>query len=145
MTLSCADLRWNELVSIVIKLSGKSISDADIESLSYFERCEILNTRILVLLAKHFQYRVEVFFKQIVIDGPLGQDNYYAIRVEFELRGSSHIHSFIWVINAPTLSMETKDEYILFVDKIIKASISEPYKKAEVTQNGENVSTSLTL
>ena len=131
MTLSCADLRWNELVSIIIKLSGKSISDADIESLSYFECCEILNMNP-VLLAKHFQYRVEVFFKEIIVNGPLGKVNYYAIRVEFQLRGSPHIHSFIWVINAPKLSKETKHEYIIFIDKIIKASIPDPIRQPKL-------------
>ena len=91
MTLSCADLRWNELVEIITKLGDKYISDEDIENLSYFERCAILNMNP-VLLEKHFQYRVEVFFKEIVVDGPLGKVTYHAIRVEFQFRGSPHIH-----------------------------------------------------
>ena len=48
----------------------------------------------------------------VVLDGPLGKTSFYAIRVELQVRGSPHIHSFIWMLNAPKLSKETKDEYI---------------------------------
>ena len=123
MTLSCEDLRWDELVSIISKLN--CIKEVDIEKLSYFERCQILNMNPVVV-AKHFQYRVEVFFKEIIVDGPLGKVKCYAIRVEFQFRGSPHIHSFLWVVNAPILTKETKQEYIQFIDQIVKANIPDP-------------------
>ena len=78
LTLSCADLRCNELVSIISKLNGLNLSEEDIDALSYFYRCKILYSNP-VLLARHFQYRVEVFFKEIVLDGPLGKVKYYVI------------------------------------------------------------------
>ena len=131
MTLSCADLRWNELVSIISKLNGIILSDEEIDNLSYFERCKILNMNPVVV-AKNFQYRVEVFFKEIIIDGPLGKVKYYAIRIEFQFRGSPHIHSFLWVLNAPTLTKETKEEYIQFVDRIVKAHIPDPLERPEL-------------
>ena len=85
LTLSCADLHWNELVYIISKLQGVDITDDDIENLTYADRCKILNQNP-VLLARQFQYRVELFFRTIVIHGPLGKTLYYAIRVEFQLR-----------------------------------------------------------
>ena len=66
MTLSCADLRWNELIAIISKLKEENLSEEDINSISYFERCRYLNLNP-VLLARHFIYRVEVFFKEIVV------------------------------------------------------------------------------
>ena len=83
-----------------VKLNGIDIAEKDIDRLSYHERCYTLNKNP-VLIAKHFQYRVEMFFKVIVLDGPLGKNQCYAIQVEFEVRGSPHIHSFIWILNAP--------------------------------------------
>ena len=56
-----------------------------------FERCNYLNLNP-ALLASHFQ----VFFKVIVVDGPLGKVKYHAIRVDFQLRLSPDIHSFLW-------------------------------------------------
>ena len=111
MTLSCADLRCNELVEIISKLNRLDFSDDVIKNMTYQERCNTLNKNP-VLVARHFQYKIEIFFKVIVLDGPLGKTSYYAIRVEFQVRGSPHIHSFIWILNAPKLSKETKDEYI---------------------------------
>ena len=49
-TLSCADLRWNELIEIIAKLNSLNLTDDD-----------TLNKNP-VLVARHFQYRVEIFF-----------------------------------------------------------------------------------
>ena len=92
--------------------------------MSYHERCEILNQNP-VLLARQFQYRVEVFFRTIVLNGPLGKTSYYAIRVEFQLRGSPHIHSFVWIQNAPTLTNDNIEEYKAFIDGIVKADLPD--------------------
>ena len=124
LTLSCADLHWNELVSIILKLQKSEMTDDDIENLSYNDRCKILNSNP-ILLARQFQYRVENFFKEIVVDGPLGKTIYFAIRVEFQQRGSPHIHSFLWILNAPFLSSDTIPAYKVFVDSVIKASLPE--------------------
>ena len=62
MTLSCAGLRWNELTLIVSKLRYLNFSMENIKKMSYQERCEVLNNNV-VLVARHFQYRAEVFFK----------------------------------------------------------------------------------
>ena len=80
MTLSCADLRWNELISIISKLKGEDLSDDQINAMRYNDRCTYLNSNP-VLLARHFQFRVEGFLKEIIVDGPLGKVIYYAIRV----------------------------------------------------------------
>ena len=53
------------------------------------------------------------------MDGPLGKTKYYALRVEFQERGSPHVHAFIWILNAPKIGNET--EYIAFTEK--KASV----------------------
>ena len=119
---SSADLRWNELVSIISDISKLQLSEEDIAKMSYQDRCNLLNSNP-VLVARHFQYRVEIFFKEIVIDGPIGKTKYYAIRTEFQVRGSPHIHCFLWIWNSPVLSENTVDDYVAFVDKIVHASL----------------------
>ena len=61
--------------------------------MSYHERCDTLNKNAM-LVVRYFQYRVEIFFKTIILNGPLGKTNYYAIRGEFQVRGSLDVHSF---------------------------------------------------
>ena len=131
MTLSCADLRWNELILIISKLNSLNIRMEDIKKMTYQERCETLNKNV-VLVARHFQYRVEVFFKVIVMNGPLGKTKYYAIRVEFQVRGSPHIHSFIWILNAPKLDNSTKLEYSTWIENIVRADLPDPNTESEL-------------
>ena len=131
LTLSCADLRWNELISIISKLNGLNISEEDIDQMSYHERCDTLNKNP-VLVVRHFQYRVELFFKTIILDGPLGKTNYYAIRVEFQVRGSPHVHSFIWILNAPKLSKFNIEEYTNWVDTIIRTDLPDPTSEPDL-------------
>ena len=55
--------------------------------------------------------------------GSLGNIIHYAIRVEFQVRGSPHFHCFLWVGNAPKLSSENVDEFTDFVDKSVKCEL----------------------
>ena len=75
------------------------IAGEEIDRMSYPERCDILNKNP-VPLARHFQCRV-FFNKVITFDGFLGKTRYYTIRVEFQVRRSPHIHSFIWIFDYP--------------------------------------------
>ena len=98
--------------------------------MDYFERCGYLNFNS-VLMARQFQYIVEAFFQAIVLNGPLGRVNYYAIKVEFQVCGSPHIYSFLSILNASALSKGNVQEYITFADGTIKANVpninEEPY------------------
>ena len=78
MTLSSADLRWNELISIIAELNNLKLSEEDIEKTPYHDRHKLLNSNP-VLVARHFQYRVECFFRQIVMDRPSGKTKYYVV------------------------------------------------------------------
>ena len=69
--------------------------------MDFFDQCSFLNLNP-VLLARHFQYKVEVFFQVIVLNGSLGKVKYHAIRVEFQVRASPHIHSFFMDIKCPS-------------------------------------------
>ena len=68
-------------------------------------------------MARHFQYKVEVFFKEIILDGPLRKTKYYAICVEFQEKFSTHVHSFIWIFSA--LNIENEAAYIEFLEKAL--------------------------
>ena len=122
LTLSCAELRWKELPYIINKLNNLGFSDEKLKNLSYQERCNLLNNKP-VFAARHFQYSVKVFFKEIIFDGLLGETKYYAIRIEFQERGSPHVHSFIWIFNAPNI--ENEAAYIEIIEKTINAQLPD--------------------
>ena len=114
MTFPCADLRWEELPYTINRLNNLGLSEEELKNLIYQKQCNLLNSNP-VLVARHFQYKVEVFFNEIILDGPYGKTKYYAIRIEFQERGSPHVHSFIWIFNAPSIQNEA--DYIDFIEK----------------------------
>ena len=84
MTLSCADLRWPQLFQIIARTQGKNMTKEQVEALSYNERCSMLNLNPVVV-AKHFQHRVEIFFTELLLSQKktIGKIVYYALRIEF--------------------------------------------------------------
>ena len=121
LTLSSADLKWYDLFFVISKENGSSFWKDQINNLSYFEKCKLLNDNP-VSVTRHFQYRVESFFIEILIKPRLlGKVLYHAIRVEFQYRGSAHIHAFLWVCNPPTLTQDSIEEFTKFVDNNVQA------------------------
>ena len=72
MTLSCADLRWPELFQILARTQGKNMTD---------EQVETFVVASPVVVAKHFQHRVETFFTELLLSqkNPIGKIIYYAL------------------------------------------------------------------
>ena len=72
--------------------------------------------------------------KLILLNGTLGKTKYYAIRVEFQVRGSPHVHCFLWTENSPQLTPTSKDEYIDHVDSNVSAVLPDPNQYQELFQ-----------
>ena len=72
------------------------MTSAQVDALSYIDRCNMVNTNS-VIVAKHFQHRVETFFCEVLLSkvNPIGKIIYYALCIEFQMRGSPHLHSLI--------------------------------------------------
>ena len=133
MTLSCADLRWPELFQIIARTQGKNMTDEQVEALSYNERCSMLNLNPVVV-AKHFQHRVETFFTELLLSqrNPIGKIIYYALRIEFQMRGSPHLHALIWTSDCPKLTSDNKEAYIEFIDNHVQAYLPDEKTEPEL-------------
>ena len=62
----------------------------------------MLNTNP-VIVAKNFQYRAETFFNEVLLGKAnlIGKIVYYALYIEFQMRGSPHLHALIWTSDCP--------------------------------------------
>ena len=102
------------------------MSDEEVEALSCDERCRLLNLNP-VIVAKHFQYREETFFTEILLPNanPVGKIVYYALCIEFQMKGSPHLHALIWTDDCPKLTHETKQECINYVDQHVQAYLPD--------------------
>ena len=74
----------------------------------------------------HFQYRVKLFFKEILMRYDLsGEIKYHAIRVESQFCGSPHIHFFLWILNPLKLSKKTIKKHFAFLDQTIHSFLPD--------------------
>ena len=54
---------------------------------------------------------------------------YYALRIEFQMRGYPHSHALIWTSDCPKLTPDNKEAYVEFIDKHVQAYL--PNKETE--------------
>ena len=66
--------------------------------------------------------RLDSFINNIIKGSskPLGNVNDYWLQIEFQMRGSPHVHSFWWIDGAPNLdSVEGRQQAPSFIDQYI--------------------------
>ena len=127
MSLSAADTRWTDLLKMLAKLNdGISYSDKDIEELTWQEKTKLVQ-RDLVTCSRYFDHRVQEFLNAILKSNcePIGKLRDFFYRVEFQQRGSPHIHMLVWIENAPTLEKSSEEEIVKFVDKYLTCSVND--------------------
>lgn len=89
LTLSSNDYRWEEL-AMTLQLCNR-VEDINIKSLPNDVKQDPLMTAI------HFDRKWRALFKYVLKGSskPLGEINDHFIRVEFQARGSPHLHLFL--------------------------------------------------
>jgi len=129
-TLSAAETRWKELLVILMKtVRNKVITEEETLDLDYKDKCELIS-KDPVTCARYFDKRIRELFR--VLQHPKGpfSDNKiidYYIRVEFQHRGSPHVHCLLWLKDAPVYDRTNPESIatcITFIDKYITANSS---------------------
>ena len=70
-----------------------------------------------VLLTRIFDDRVKNFLKNILM---LQGVAYYAYRIEFQMRGMSHLHGILWLKNEKTKGLLNENKQFMFNDKDVE-------------------------
>eukprot|EP01083_Nonionella_stella_P121367 364610_1 len=100
LTLTADDESWHDLFRVLMP----DLSDDEISKLSRDDRKDMLN-KDPVAAARHFAWRVEQFLKILLDDeicllgGVVGD---YIAKIEFQMRGSPHLHVILWMRNKET-------------------------------------------
>ena len=81
-------------------------------------------------MAENLQYKTEVFFKEIILDGPLSKTKYYPIPIKFLERGIPHVHLFIRIFNSP--NNENEAAYIRFTETAINTQLPNHLNNQEL-------------
>ena len=124
ISLSAADTRWTDLLKMLAKLNNDAeLTNTDIENMTWQEKTKLVQ-KDPVTCSRYFDHRVNEFLSTVLKSNcePIGKVKDYFYRVEFQQRGSPHIHMLVWVENAPTLETNSEDEIVQFVDQYLTCS-----------------------
>ena len=124
MTLSAVDLHWVEMLEMIAIHKQMSISQKEIKKMPIKERSEKLKSNPIQAVGL-FQYRVESFFTHYITgsSNPVGQVIEYAIKIEFQERGSPHAHCLLWVEDAPKIDVDDDNVICNFIDKYVSGMV----------------------
>ena len=121
VTLSAADLRWPDLFLAM----NQDLTIDQATNLPDLERRKLLRDHPHIAV-EHFNRRLRAFFKHIVygVGKPLGEVRDHFWRLEFQQRGSVHVHMLLWLKNAPDVqnlsqTSEGKEYLRKFIDTFI--------------------------
>ncbi|XP_062409039.1 uncharacterized protein LOC134100005 [Sardina pilchardus] len=120
-SFSSADLRWPEMLNSILRIEGKHTS---VDDLDWSDKCGLIR-RNPVTAARMFDHRWHCFLRDVIMSPaePIGKIKDYFYRVEFQQRGSPHVHCLFWVENAPKIDKESDDEVAQFIDTYITCEI----------------------
>ncbi|XP_053403150.1 uncharacterized protein LOC123564956 [Mercenaria mercenaria] len=134
-TFSAAETRWTDLLALLCKKNGKNFTEDDIADLSWMEKCDLIQKNPTTC-ARHFHYRTQLFLNNILRSSvsPIGKLEDYFIRVEFQQRGSPHLHCLFWAKDAPVYGIDSDEKVIKFIGMNITTSSDVEDKSMQYIQ-----------
>ena len=135
MTLSAAETKWLPLLVALMKtVRNRVVTEEEAENLSYLEKRELISLDP-VTCVRYFDYRLHkllnIFKKANCLFGKHRVVDFY-LRVEFQLKGSPHMHLLLWLDNTPVYNKNDPssiEKCIEFIDEFICCKNNNEYLK----------------
>ena len=118
-SLSSAETQWIHFVRILGEIiDHKFYTDDELENLNWEEKCRLIQSDPITC-ARHFDYEISQFLTNVLLSdaAPLGNIADWFYRVEYQQRGSPHIHMLIWLENAPEFRIDSDAKVTSHIDK----------------------------
>nr|XP_022298213.1 uncharacterized protein LOC111107339 [Crassostrea virginica] len=129
-SFSAAEHRWNDAVASILKHQN---DNRDPTTLDWSDKNEILRTNP-VTVARMFEHRFHVFQTEVIFSKaePIGKVTDFFQRVEFQQRGSPHMHCLYWIENAPKLDQDGEETVCDFIDKYVSCAVPSENEDEEL-------------
>ena len=117
-SFSSAETQWIHLLRILGQLvDNKQYTNIELENLNWEEKCRLIQSDP-VMCARHFDYQFNQFLYKLLMSNaqPLGQISDWFYRVEYQQRGSPHIHMLIWLKDGPVFGVDEDDVITASID-----------------------------
>ena len=134
MSLSAADTKWNDLIVILGKLvDNKDYTDDLRDAKLTWQEITRLVSSDPVTCARYFNDRVQKFIQNVLKSEfhPLDVVQDYVYRVEFQHRGSPHIHMVVWINGGPRYGTESDSIIEKYIDDHVSCSVDVPQVQSQ--------------
>ena len=123
-SFSAAETRWIHLIKILGRLiDNKYYTDDEVRQMSWQRKSELIQ-KDPVTCARNFEHMVQLLIHNFIKSSchPIGEVVDFFYRVEFQQRGSPHIHGLFWIKNAPEYGKDCDEDIIKFVDSYVSCN-----------------------
>ena len=120
-SFSAAETRWTHLLKTLGRIvEKKEYTDEEIKQMTWEQKSDLIQ-KDPVTCARNFEHMVQLLIRDVLKSNvaPIGEIADYFYRVEFQQRGSPHIHGLFWVKEAPQYEKSSNEEIVSFVDKYV--------------------------
>ena len=120
-SFSAAETRWIHLIKILGRLiDNKDYSNDEVKQMTWQKKSDLIQ-KDPVTCARNFEHMVQLFIHNFIKSSchPIGEVDDFFYRVEFQQRGSPHIHGLFWIKNAPEYGTDCDEDIIKFVDSYV--------------------------
>ena len=120
-SFSSAETQWLHLLRILGQLvDHKKYTYEEISRFDWDDRCHLIQSDP-VTCARHFDYQVNQLLTNFLFSSaePLGKISDWFYRVEYQQRGSPHIHMLIWLEDGPKFQIDSDKDVTALIDKLI--------------------------
>jgi PIF1-like helicase/Helitron helicase-like domain at N-terminus len=120
ITLSCNDLHWLDMIKALLIADNDARKDED-EPNIVIDDVQKLIEQYPVVVSRHFMRRIKAFMKFIQANERVlgGKVSDFWWRIEFQNRGSPHLHLLVWIDKAPSFE---SPEGIRLIDDVISCN-----------------------
>ncbi|KAL1261372.1 hypothetical protein QQF64_006637 [Cirrhinus molitorella] len=129
-TFSAAEMRWPEVITAIKAQQGEEVVFSELD---WTTKCEILRSNPVTVM-RMFEKRVDALMTHLLLSPaqPIGEVEDYFYRVEFQARGSPHIHLLAWIKGAPEFENQSDQVVCDFIDRYISCQLPDPTTDPEL-------------
>ena len=117
-SFSAADTKWVHLLQILGRLiDNVEYSEDEVKQMSWEKKSELIQNDP-VTCARNFDHMIQLFIHKVLKSAanPIGEITDFFYQVEFQQRGSPHVHALFWIKDAPKYPENPIDELTQFLD-----------------------------
>ena len=100
------------------------MDDDGITQMKWEQKVELIRCNP-IMTARHFDHRFRIFFHEVVkpVLGFDEQTDDFFFRIEFQNRGSPHVHMIMWLEGAPKYGVDDEETICNFIDKHVSVDL----------------------